>query len=272
MSTRSPFVIPATVREAGKSFTQRDWKVSTHKYPICSSSEIDAMTSSLGITPPEMIFGNNSVTIHHLPSNWSIVFNAFDALDVVDKTGEAGMLKVAYSEEWQKMREKVSEDIKDVVRPFDWSYSTAWRGRTWDGGVKMEVDEEARIPFDKLRRPDPILLFDDVMLYEDELADNGIAMLSVKVRLMPERLLLLQRFFLRLDDVVVRIRDTRVYVEFETGEVLREYVSREEKYQDVKKVGSMKVPSVEARLMRMNRNLPCIRRTRYIAYYEMIRS
>lgn len=94
-----------------------------------------------------------------------------------------------------------------------------------------------QIPFEKLKRPDPILLFDEVMLYEDELADNGIAMLNVKVRVMPERLLVLQRFFLRLDDVVVRIRDTRVYVEFATGEVIREYVSREAPYEAVKKVG-----------------------------------
>lgn len=73
------------------------------------------------------------------------------------------------------------------------------------------------------------------MLYEDELADNGITMLSCKIRVMPERLLLLTRFFMRLDDVLVRIRDTRVYVEFATGEVIREYTAREEKYEVVRK-------------------------------------
>ena len=86
-----------------------------------------------------------------------------------------------------------------------------------------------------LKRPDPILFFDDVILYEDELADNGIAMLSCKIRVMSERLLLLTRFFLRLDDVVFRIRDTRVFVEFATGEVIREYTAREEKYEVVRK-------------------------------------
>jgi type 2A phosphatase activator TIP41 len=86
-----------------------------------------------------------------------------------------------------------------------------------------------------LKRPDPILFFDDVILYEDELADNGIAMLSCKIRVMPARLLLLTRFFLRLDDVVFRIRDTRVFVEFATGEVIREYTAREEEYEVVRK-------------------------------------
>lgn len=85
-----------------------------------------------------------------------------------------------------------------------------------------------------MTRPDPILFFDEVVLYEDELADNGIAMLSIKIRVMPERLLLLSRFFLRLDGVLFRIRDTRVFVEFATGEVIREYVAREEGYETIR--------------------------------------
>ena len=74
------------------------------------------------------------------------------------------------------------------------------------------------------------------MLYEDEMADNGITMLSCKIRVMPKRLLLLCRLFMRLDNVLVRIRDTRVYIEFETGEVIREYVAKEEKYEVVRQV------------------------------------
>ena len=72
------------------------------------------------------------------------------------------------------------------------------------------------------------------MLYEDEMADNGITMLSCKVRVMPTRLLLLCRFFMRLDNVIFRIRDTRVYVEFSTGEVIREYTAKEESYEAIR--------------------------------------
>lgn len=61
------------------------------------------MTTKLGINPPEMIFGDNGMSIEHIASGWSIDFNAFDALDLVDKTGEA-VLKVSYSKEWQENR------------------------------------------------------------------------------------------------------------------------------------------------------------------------
>jgi type 2A phosphatase activator TIP41 len=90
-----------------------------------------------------------------------------------------------------------------------------------------------------LKRPDPILFFDEVVLYEDELADNGIAMLSCKIRVMPGRLLLLSRFFMRLDNVLIRLRDTRVYVDFETREVIREYQSKECEYEKVRQVGPL---------------------------------
>ena len=131
-------------------------------------------------------------------------------------------------------REKVHEGIKEVVKPFDWSYTTAYRGTLTTKTSPLQPTTTP-IPLDLLKKPDPIIFFDDVMLYEDELADNGITMLSVKIRVMPARLLLLSRFFMRLDDVMFRIRDTRVYVEFATGEVIREYVAKEQEYEEVRR-------------------------------------
>ncbi|KAF2180547.1 TIP41-domain-containing protein [Zopfia rhizophila CBS 207.26] len=219
--------------DADNSITRDGFKITTRKLPILKAGPIEEMNNKLGIAPPEMIFGDNLARIEHPSSGWSIEFNAFDALDRVDKTGEA-MLKVSYSKEWQQNRQKQFEDIKEVVKPFDWSYSTDYKGSTVESPAFQSTDTP--IPLALLKRPDPILFFDDVMLYEDELADNGIAMLSCKIRVMPARLLLLSRFFMRLDDVVFRIRDTRVFVEFATGDVIREYTAKEEKYEVVRRV------------------------------------
>lgn len=239
--------------DAGNSISRNGFKITTRKLPILKSGPLDVMASKLRITPPEMIFGDNVVSIEHPISGWGISFNAFDALDRVDKTGES-MLKVAYSREWQKSRsayqtgefrdrrwkltchrEKTHEGIKEVVKPFDWSYTTDYKGTLHPDSPSFEPSTDA-IPLELLKRPDPILFFDEVMLYEDELADNGIAMLSCKIRVMPARMLLLSRFFMRLDNVLFRIRDTRVYVDFGTGEVIREYVAREEDFEPVRKV------------------------------------
>ena len=111
----------------------------------------------------------------------------------------------------------------------------------------QELNKE--IPIELLKRPDPIIFYDEVVLYEDEMADNGITMLSCKVRVMPARLLLLSRFFMRLDGVLIRIRDTRVFVEFATGQVIREYVAKEEKYEVVREVALPTLHSQRIRLM-----------------------
>lgn len=132
-------------------------------------------------------------------------------------------------------REKTHEGITEVVKPFDWSYSTDYNGSLRSNHPAFEPSTSP-IPVDLLKRPDPILFFDELVLYEDELADNGITMLSCKIRVMPARLLLLCRFFMRLDNVLFRIRDTRVYVDFGTGEVIREYVAKEAEFEAVRLV------------------------------------
>ncbi|KAK3697398.1 Tap42 interacting protein [Vermiconidia calcicola] len=182
------------------------WKVTSRKLPILKAGPIEELHERIGIPIPEMIFGDNHVSISHVKSGWTITFHAEDAMDRVSKT-EEGMLQVAVAEEWKKQRSN-QEEVKQFVKPFDWSYSTDYKGTTEKGSSNVD-------------------------LYEDELADNGIALLSIKVRVMPERLLLLCRFFLRLDGVLIRIRDTRVYIEHSTGTVIRQYTAKEEKYEAV---------------------------------------
>ncbi|KAI4206316.1 MAG: hypothetical protein LQ346_001141 [Caloplaca aetnensis] len=232
--------------EPGNVIVHNGFRIATKKLPILKAEPIDQMTKTLGIAPPEMIFGDNVASIEHLASGWSIEFTAFHALRKVDKTGNT-MLQVAHSKEWQSTREKKHEGITEVVKPFDWSYSTDYKGSEQPIPLHLEPSD-IPIPLELLKRPDPIIFFDEVMLYEDEMADNGITALSVKLRVMPARLLLLCRFFMRLDGVMVRIRDTRVFVEFETGEVIREYTAREDRYEAVRQKLAMKGRDVPAQL------------------------
>ena len=88
--------------DAGSSITQHGFKITTRKLPILKAGPIEQMTTNLGIAPPEMIFGDNMVSVEH-KSGWGINFNTYDALDRVDKTGES-MLQVAHSREWQSTR------------------------------------------------------------------------------------------------------------------------------------------------------------------------
>lgn len=217
-----------------RSYEVNGFRITTQKLPILKAEPIEEMTQQIGIPIPEMIFGDNYVAIEHAPSRFRIRFTAFGALDSVDKTGEK-RLKLSYSADWHKSRED-QHDFKEMeeVKPYDWSYSPQqYRGELSKEGPYL-TESNTEIPLDLLKRPDPILFFDDVILYEDELADNGIAMLNVKIRVMPARLLLLSRFFMRLDNVLLRVRDTRVYIDFGRRWVVREYTEKEKEYEAVR--------------------------------------
>lgn len=237
------------------SITVGDWSIYTIKKPILSSPELDALDARYTFPLPEMIFGNNIVKLVNDLTNSSIEFNALSALDTLDNSCE---FKVSYHEEWLKSRD---EEIADVLKPYDWTYSPNYKGTTSFNFIP--TDES--IPVNKLLSPDPILFFDESILFEDELADNGISMLSTKIRVMPSCLLLLCRFFLRIDNVIFRIRDVRVYVDFDTNQILREYKEQEFLYHDLlAKIKSNKSLNDPKKLLRdpnwVSQNIPVVKK------------
>eukprot|EP00569_Conticribra_weissflogii_P001844 CAMPEP_0171352066 /NCGR_PEP_ID=MMETSP0878-20121228/40529_1 /TAXON_ID=67004 /ORGANISM="Thalassiosira weissflogii, Strain CCMP1336" /LENGTH=474 /DNA_ID=CAMNT_0011857533 /DNA_START=31 /DNA_END=1455 /DNA_ORIENTATION=+ len=75
---------------------------------------------------------------------------------------------------------------------------------------------QSHIPFHLLQdTSQPILLFDDIMLYEDDLHDNGEVSLNVKLRVMPTCWYILQRLFVRVDYVCIKCREVRICCSFE---------------------------------------------------------
>ncbi|KAL5624193.1 hypothetical protein BROUX41_004253 [Berkeleyomyces rouxiae] len=227
------FPTPGRGSASTTTHTQGNFRISTRKLPISKAGPIGEMETKLQIPVPEMIFGDNMVAIEHVPSGWSIEFNAFDALDGVDKT-EKNMLQVSYARDWSSSRETSNADVREVVKPYDWSYTTPYSGTLDAKSAAMMGEGKTLIPLELLKRRDPILFFEDVVLYESELDDNGISIYSVKVRVHEKRMLLLARMFMRLDNVLVRIRDTRVYVDFETDHVIREYTINEAPFNAIK--------------------------------------
>ncbi|EIE84533.1 hypothetical protein G6F46_010803 [Rhizopus delemar] len=224
-----------------------DWKITSKKAPICNSTEMEKfvlrirnfacllrsnpyrLQKDFGLPPPEMVFGNNCVTLKK--GDFEISLNAYDALSRVDTSSTSSEnLKVAYAEEWTRKSAMNHTDVKDVVKPYDWSYTTDYRGTCL---ADFESSPTSMIDIDRLKRPEPILFYDENILYEDELADNGTAMLTVRLRVMPTCFLVLQRFFMRVDNVLFRINDTRLYHEFGNPYFVREYTSKEAHYNEI---------------------------------------
>lgn len=169
---------------------------------------------------PEMVFPDNILSLKHT-NGGQIEFNALDALKKVSN-GRLP-LKVACSDAWKESRPAIL--LEEKIKPFDWTFSTDYKG-TLSGNYRIETTEE-RINIERLKEKEKILYYEELMLYEDELHDNGIASCVVKIRVMPSSFFVLLRFFLRVDNVMVRVNDTRVYHDFTTNYILREYTNKE---------------------------------------------
>lgn len=170
---------------------------------------------------PEMVFPNNILEIKY-DSRSGIRFCALDALRDVDPF--KAPVKIACSKEWKESRLDTGL-LDNNINQFDWTYSTYYEG-TLFGEPFIEVTDE-HINMEKLKEQEEILFYSDLTLFEDELHDNGVAICSVKIRCMPSGFFALLRYFLRVDGVMMRIHDTRLYKAIEWNYMLREVCRRE---------------------------------------------
>eukprot|EP01133_Synstelium_polycarpum_P006169 gene6169-7144_t len=196
----------------------KGWSVTTGKRPILNSAEKDSWEQELKLNAlPEMIFGHNYVRVSKIDGSIAFVFNAHDALTLMRKTNDQS-IKVSMAKRWQEINKDFGGSIE---KSYDWTFSTPYSGSILaDGHCYIALPPpfaeptSEQIDVEKLKRPDPILFFDD--------------------RVMNDSVFLLQRFFLRVDDVVVRCQDIRLYHEFDKPYVLRETLHKEAPYEAIK--------------------------------------
>ncbi|XP_023690957.1 TIP41-like protein isoform X1 [Paramormyrops kingsleyae] len=214
-------------KSSKQDFTFGPWRVTAAKTHIMKSKDIERLADEMHMPSlPEMLFGDNVLRIQHT-DGFGIEFNAIDALKRVNNMEDS--VKVACAQEWQESRAD-SEHSKEVVKRYDWTYTTDYRGTLLGDELKMKVmPTTERIDMEKLKAREQIMFFEEVLLFEDELHDHGVSMISVKIRVMPTSFFVLLRFFLRVDGVLIRINDTRVYHEGGKNYMLREFSTRESK-------------------------------------------
>ncbi len=99
------------------------------------------------------------------------------------------------------------------------------------------------IDYEALKRRDEIFWYYSGPLFEDELHDSGQSSYELKVRAMPDRLFLLARSFVRVDGVVVRVRDTRLAHVYGSPHAVRERVVREASFAALGAAGHPTEPS-----------------------------
>jgi len=219
-SQGSPF--PQRKPPSVESFQFGPWSISTTKSHIVTSRDSDSLASELELPHlPDMLFSKNMVELRH-EKGATMQFLPMEALKLVN--AHEDLVHVAASADWLAARQD-SPHLNKIRHPYDWTFTTEYKGTLTDFTCEPT---ESKINYEKLKIQEKILFFDEVVLFEDELDDNGCTKLSVKLRVMPSGFFVLLRFYLRVDATLIRVYDTRIYHEVENDYVLREYSEREE--------------------------------------------
>jgi len=191
-------------------------------------------------------------------------------------------LQVSAASNWagKSFDNLIEGGLKKVEFGFDWTYTTRYKGDVLQGDPvtgsssdsnaaadttipppstlplashRLTPTQEA-INISLLQRPDPILWYDSLPLFEDELHDNGVSSLTVRVRVMDSCWLVLLQFWLRVDDKVLRVYDTRYYAETissgnngqpqQLPRIIREQTIREDSFEELSKRGMPRTASL----------------------------
>lgn len=129
-----------------------------------------------------MTFARNSLSIVHV-HGFGVEFTCLDALKGVKKVVDGDQLQVGVAEAWKEARSDCSYS-KRVLNKFDWTFSSEYSGtliKNSHGNSMTTEPTNERIDVDKLREKSEIKYFECIDLFEDELADHGIAQLNVKI-------------------------------------------------------------------------------------------
>lgn len=230
----------------GHGINALGWRICSQKRPISASDNVDKFFDDTKVKCPEMVYLENFMQIENKAYGFDLRFLTADALKgcLYDTSDSKAMrddeatakavqsasdaVRVSMAKMWEG---RTGTDIEELPQEFDWTYTTSYTGTL--GPLEMKETEEG-LDMDLLKRPDPIFWFDDVLLFEDELHDNGVSHMAAKMRVMPTFWLCLLRFWLRVDGVLLRVIDVRFFHKFGTDYVYRELQRREATFEQLK--------------------------------------
>mgnify|MGYP002630073204 CR=1 FL=1 len=190
------------------------WRITVSTGPIATEEEKDRLHRELeksSAPPPEQTYLANALRIEHEPSGWVLSFCAKDALKQSLADGNEPV-KVAMASKWQADRADALKGVRKI--DYDWTYTTSYAGQ-WSNARNPDAvmamrDSDKQLNVELLTdRTIPLVAYHEAPLFVSELDDAGASELSVKVRVTERYWFVLMRFYLRVDDTLVRLRDVR---------------------------------------------------------------
>jgi hypothetical protein len=231
-----------------------DWDIGTSQGPIANQTLLEEMSHTLEaqsqcassssprkLALPEMIFPAAHIVLKLSDSKRTRTIS-WDAIGALTEWSQAhqhipldaeyshrgvSVLKTSDANLWKTKKDETQQTVNSTEFHYDWTYSTpfcgnvvgleAWKPLTLSG-MPMHLLTDQTVP---------ILYFDQIFIMEDDLHDNGLMQYSAKLRVMPTCVYVLSKLFVRIDHVLLRVRECRFLVDFGAQKLYRDITWRQ---------------------------------------------
>eukprot|EP01080_Neovahlkampfia_damariscottae_P005838 gene5838-9661_t len=154
----------------------KDWLISSQKTPMLTQQKMSELEEKLNVhLLPEMVF-ESELNFENTTNNFKLKFNYFDALNGSTKVvlkNNKNIVEVKVDYAWEK-----KENFVEREENIDWTFTSISSGII-ENEKEIKITQEL-IDYELLKEKQPILFYEEIILYEDELHDNGVAKFTVK--------------------------------------------------------------------------------------------
>ena len=248
--------VPPNNKEIGLSkFSYKGWDFYSHTENMLNSKDLDILIKNkeengLYISHlPEIFYGFNRLFLINESQNFCYEFNPLQMLSLTNNNVRQKLLKekeIYYIPTQAKSQYSKTDDTKNEM---DWSFSSPYMGHITSINncimnkyyPKINETKKFRTEKSNMRFPEikveNVLNYNQVQFFEDELGDIGLSEGKIGFGVMEQCFLGLMRCYLRVDNMLVRNIDTKIYHKFGEKYIIRNFSVKEKTYDELKNNG-----------------------------------
>ena len=232
-------------------YSHKGWDFYNHSENMMSSKDLDSLIKNkeenkLYINHlPEIFYGLNRLFLINKSKNFCYEFNPIQMLSLTNENIRKKLLKekeIYYIPSPAKSQYSKPNDIKNEE---DWSFSSPYIGHI--SSIKdnimikyyPEIKETKKFKIEKssIKFPETkvenVLNYNKIHFFEDELGDIGFSEGKIGFGVMNDFFLGLMRCYLRVDNMLVRNIDTKIYHKFGDNYIIRNFLVKEKTYDEL---------------------------------------
>ena len=236
-------------------FSYKGWDFYSHTENMLNSKDLDILIKNkeengLYISHlPEIFYGFNRLFLLNESQNFCYEFNPLQMLSLTNNNVRQKLLKekeIYYIPTQAKSQYSKTDDTKNEM---DWSFSSPYMGHITSinncimnkyypkiNETKKFRTEKSNITFPEIK-VENVLNYKQVQFFEDELGDIGLSEGKIGFGVMNQCFLGLMRCYLRVDNMLVRNIDTKIYHIFGEKYIIRNFSVKEKTYDELKNNG-----------------------------------